>query len=82
MRSAISAVVFVGLAYAVCFAEPPVPSFKKLHLTEKFYCEGAYDADFNKDGKLDVVSGPFWYEGPGFQKRHEIRPPKAFDPKG
>ena len=43
--------------------------------------EGAYYADFNRDGKLDVVAGPFWYEGPDFQKRHEIRPPKAFDPK-
>lgn len=30
---------------------------------------------------MDVVSGPFWYEGPDFRKTHEIRAPKAFDPK-
>ena len=27
------------------------------------------------------MAGPYWYEGPDFQKRHEIRPPKTFDPK-
>ncbi len=26
------------LGYGVCFAEPPVPTFKKLQLTDKFYC--------------------------------------------
>ena len=58
------------------------PTFKKLQLSDKFYAEGAYYADFNKDGKLDVVAGPFWYEGPNFQTKHEIRPPEEFDPKG
>jgi hypothetical protein len=81
MRTLIVPVVVLSLACAVCLAEPRTPTFKKLRLTDKFYCEGAYYADFNKDGKLDVVSGPYWYEGPDFQKRHEIRPPKAFDPK-
>jgi len=82
MRNLILAAAIVGLGYAAGFAEPPVPSFEKLQLTDKFYCEGAYWADFNRDGKRDVVSGPFWYAGPEFQRRHEIRPPKAFDPKG
>ena len=50
-------------------------------MSDKFYAEGAYYGDFNKDGKLDVVAGPFWYEGPDFQKKHEIRPPQEFDPK-
>ena len=27
-----------------------------------------------------MVAGPFWYEGPDFTKRHEICPPKDFDP--
>ena len=81
MRRLSLAVVVVALSYGICGAEPPVPAFKKLRLTDKFYAEGAYYADFNKDGKLDVVAGPFWYEGPDFQKKHEIRPPKAFDPQ-
>ncbi len=76
------AVVLMALGTACAFAGEGLPSYKKLTITEKFYCEGAYHADFNKDGKLDVVSGPFWYEGPDFQKSHEVRPPKAVDPKG
>lgn len=70
----------LGFASAVCAAE--APSFKKVTLTDQFYCEGAYYGDFNKDGKLDVVSGPFWYEGPSFEKKHTIHEPKAYDPKG
>ncbi len=81
MRSLSLAVVFVALGYGICTAEPPLPTFKKVCLTHKFYADGAYYADFNKDGKLDVVAGPFWYEGPDFQKKHEIRPPQAYDPK-
>lgn len=65
----------MGLGCETCFAGPPnpaLPLFKKLCLSHKFYAEGAYYGDFNKDGKLDVVAGPFWYEGPDFQKKHEI----------
>ncbi len=80
MRFAVSAVVLVGLGCGVCLADPP--SFKTLCMTDKFYCEGAYYADFNKDGNLDVVAGPFWYEGPDFKNKHEIHPAKSFDPKG
>ncbi|MDD5521525.1 MAG: VCBS repeat-containing protein [Kiritimatiellae bacterium] len=72
----------VSLALVTAYGQSSVPAFKKLQLTDQFYAEGAYYADFNKDGKLDVVSGPFWYEGPDFTKKHEVRPPKAFDPKG
>ena len=82
MRHLLLVVAFVGLGYSVCSAEPPLPKFKKLQLTDQFYCEGAYYADFNRDGKLDVVSGPFWYEGPELQKKHEIHAVQAYDPKG
>ena len=82
MKTLSLALAFVGVGCAICLAEPPAPTFKKIRLTDKFYAEGAYYADFNKDGKLDVVAGPYWYEGPDFQKKHEIHPPKAYDPKG
>jgi hypothetical protein len=62
-------------------AEPPAPTFEKIRLSDKFYAEGAYYGDFNRDGKLDVVAGPFWYEGPDFKKRHEYRPAKIYNPK-
>ena len=63
---------------ALSFAEEP--KFKKIVLSDKFYAEGSYYGDFNKDGKLDIVAGPYWYEGPDFTKKHEIYPVEAFDP--
>src|SRR5437762_4775641 len=52
-------------------------SFKKTQLSDKFWCEGANFGDFNHDGKMDIVSGPFWYEGPDFKTRHEFYPANA-----
>ncbi len=49
-------------------------TFKKIRLTDQFWCEGAYIGDFNHDGKMDVVGGPFWWAGPDFRMRHEFRP--------
>ncbi|HEX5218903.1 MAG TPA: HEAT repeat domain-containing protein [Verrucomicrobiae bacterium] len=57
-------------------------AFKKIQLSADFYAEGAYYGDFNRDGKLDVVAGPFWFAGPDFQQKNEIRPPAKFDPHG
>ncbi len=54
---------------------PPPPltgEWTKKQLTEHFWAEGACVADVNKDGKMDILSGPFWYEGPDFTKRHTI----------
>jgi hypothetical protein len=57
--------------------------WKKLVLSDQFYGEGANFGDFNHDGKMDVVSGPYWYDGPDFnpEKRHAFMPVKASDPK-
>lgn len=49
-------------------------SFKKIQLTDKFWSEGASFGDFNRDGKMDIVSGPFWYEGPDYKTAHEYYP--------
>lgn len=48
--------------------------FEKITLNREFWSEGADAGDFNKDGHLDIVSGPYWYEGPQFVRRHEIYP--------
>lgn len=65
----------------------PVPSdlpaqdaYRTLRLSDQFYAEGAYRGDFNHDGRPDIVAGPFWFEGPDFQKRHEYRAVQTFDP--
>src|SRR5260221_6000470 len=55
-------------------ADHTLHTFKKIQVTDKFWCEGANFGDFNHDGKMDVVSGPYWYEGPDFKKRHEDYP--------
>lgn len=48
-----------------------VHSFKKIQLSDQFWSEGATFGDFNHDGLKDIVSGPYWWEGPDFKKRHE-----------
>jgi len=55
-------------------ADYSLHSFKKIQLTDKFWGEGASFGDFNKDGKQDIVSGPYWWEGPDFKNRREYYP--------
>jgi HEAT repeat protein len=62
-------------------AAPADCGFQRLQLADEFYTEGAYWADFNRDGKLDVVAGPFWFAGPEFKRRHAYREVKAFSPR-
>jgi len=82
MRSTALPLIMVGLLAGISGTKADGATFKKLQLTDKFYCEGAYAADFNRDEKMDIVSGPYWYAGPDFQTRHEVRAPKEFNPKG
>lgn len=56
--------------------------FETKQLSDVFYSEGANFGDFNKDGVMDIVSGPYWYEGPSFEKKHEYYPAKPFNPMG
>ena len=49
-------------------AQTPAVKFKKqLIATESAESAGVFDV--NGDGVLDIVSGSFWYEGPGYKKR-------------
>jgi hypothetical protein len=82
MRKAIIALAAVGLVSGVAMAqEAASPTYKTIQLSDQFYCEGAHFGDFNKDGKLDIVSGPYWYEGPEFKVKHELYAPKAYNPE-
>jgi hypothetical protein len=55
-------------------SESTLRTFRKIQLTDQFWGEGASYGDFNKDGVMDVVSGPYWYAGPDFKKRQEYYP--------
>ena len=63
--------VAVG-GFVVSAASAETISFKRQVLDQRFYAESIAAADFNHDGKPDLVAGPFWFEGPAFTKRTEI----------
>jgi hypothetical protein len=54
-------------------------TFQTRQLSDTYFSEGAAAGDINGDGKMDVVCGPYWYEGPDFAKQHEIYPPVPQD---
>jgi len=47
-------------------------TWKKIVIDTKFRSEGVAIADVNKDGKMDVVTGEWWFEAPDW-KPHAIR---------
>src|ERR1041385_7527032 len=71
MYSLAGVLAFSGMAGAADYA---LHSFKTVQVSDEFWGEGANFGDFNHDGKMDIVSGPYWYEGPDFRKRHEYSP--------
>lgn len=61
------------LALPLCAADL---KFKKLTLSNEFWCEGAHFADFDQDGSNDICAGPFVWWGPGFKERSAYNAPK------
>lgn len=78
MHSKLLPLAVLGLgALPLAAADLTLHSFKKQHLEEYYWSEGAMLGDLNRDGKPDAVYGPYWREGPDFTKRHEIYAPKT-----
>ena len=46
----------------------PLKFRKVLIADERYETAGVFDV--NGDGRPDIVSGAYWYEGPGFRKAH------------
>lgn len=55
---------------AVCGADGPL-EWERIKLTDRAY-EAASVCDINNDGKLDIVSGAYWYVGPDFKTSHKM----------
>jgi hypothetical protein len=72
IKLTLSLVVAMSAASTLPAADYAVHTFRKIQLTDEFWAEGANYGDFNHDGKMDVVYGPFWWEGPDFKMRHEL----------
>jgi hypothetical protein len=70
--------LIVTFGTLACRGAEPIP-FEKITLTDKYYCDGINFGDLNRDGKPDIVAGPFWYEGPAFKSKHEIFTPEVFE---
>src|SRR5437762_7563269 len=69
--AAIAAMLPVALADVAKSETSPV-GWKKVVVDKVFRSEGVAVADVNKDGKLDILVGDFWYEAPDW-KMHPIR---------
>ena len=52
--------------------------FQVQQISDMYYSWSSASADFNKDGILDVVAGPYIYYGPDYTKFREIYPAFAY----
>jgi FG-GAP-like repeat/FG-GAP repeat len=73
--------VLIFVAIVICSTALPLhaqPTWKKTVIDKVFRSEGVAIADVNKDGKMDILVGDFWYEAPDW-KIHPIRRAKEFN---
>ncbi|HEV2273713.1 MAG TPA: family 16 glycoside hydrolase, partial [Acidobacteriaceae bacterium] len=78
-------VSFKGLSYKdlglkVRLPDRTSPDFRKQQLSDFYYSWSSAAADFNHDGVLDVVSGPYIYYGPDYTKRREMYLAESVNP--
>lgn len=76
MRTFLALAALVPLVCSVPAAaadeSPTNITWKKTVIDKRFVAEGVAIADVNKDGKLDILNGEFWYEAPDW-KPHRMR---------
>ncbi|MEM7393597.1 MAG: VCBS repeat-containing protein, partial [Verrucomicrobiota bacterium] len=73
-RTSLLLFLLVGLAETQ--AQPRV--FKTIQLNDEFHAESATLADLDNDGDMDVIYGPYWFEGPDFKQRNTIYSSQPF----
>ncbi|MGH9310735.1 MAG: FG-GAP repeat domain-containing protein [Vicinamibacterales bacterium] len=79
MKQSVTAALFVLAVVSAtgAGAAEELHTFKRIQLNDQFWSEGATYGDLNNDGVNDIVSGPWWWEGPAFETRHEYYPATA-----
>ncbi|MCF3651335.1 FG-GAP-like repeat-containing protein [Synoicihabitans lomoniglobus] len=65
-------VMVKDIAFRQTPAETTSPQFEVQRVSEFYYSWGSAAADFNRDGHIDVVAGPYVYYGPEFTDFREI----------
>ncbi len=60
--------------------EKTSPRFRTQRVSDMYYSWGAAAGDFNRDGVMDIVAGPYIYFGPDFTRFREIFPAAPFNP--
>ncbi|HEX3798009.1 MAG TPA: family 16 glycoside hydrolase [Verrucomicrobiae bacterium] len=60
--------------------ETTSPRFRVQRISDMYYSWGVGAGDFNHDGVMDIVAGPYIYYGPQFTSYREIFPAVAFNP--
>jgi hypothetical protein len=73
MRPRLSVAAGLLLGLALPAAADQKITWKKTVLDPRFRSEGVAVADVNKDGKMDVLNGEYWYEAPDW-KPHAMQP--------
>jgi hypothetical protein len=70
----ITSVTVIGLWACLNAADKPAGKKVAFKMTRvgTFRSESCEVGDFNGDGKLDIVAGPYWYEAPTW-KPHKYR---------
>jgi len=74
------AVSYKDIAMRVQPEEKVGSRFRIQRITPFYYNWTAAAADFNHDGKMDLISGAYLYYGPDFTKSREIYPARTFNP--
>ena len=65
-------VLLIAQAAAPVQKSRPADIAFRVHMVDPGFSESVAVADFNKDGKLDILSAEYWYEAPAWTK-HKIR---------
>ncbi|MDG2385114.1 MAG: FG-GAP-like repeat-containing protein [Pirellulaceae bacterium] len=79
------AVLLIAFLISDCSAEKDFSirvDWQTVQLSPHFFSEGATVGDFDRDGDLDIASGPWWYEGPDWKQKHQFYAQDAIDPHG